>query len=377
MNKLLSYLPIFALLLFSCDDIDDTYVTEKLYDIDWNTAADNSSATLIERFWNASQGYFNYENDGLNIDFNYNIQPHAMDVIIDAYIRTNNAEYKSYFDSWYVGIKQKNGNTYLSHSYEEMESVALTMLRLYDVTKEEKYLQTAQVLWLDIENGWNNLGGGGIALNKEELAAKNTCSNAPAVILAARLYNYTKNDKYKTWAFKIYNWQKTSLFDPASGAVYEGLNGDNGSVATITLSNNQGTFLGAAYELYKITNDYLYLLDARRAAHYGVKNPGMLDTGNNVIRDEGKGIAGLYKGTFMRYLTPLLLEDNLDASYRELFIIFHNNNANVLWRRGVDKENILYGSNWTQVVGNSTELTSQISGCTMIETKAYYERLKR
>lgn len=377
MKKSVIFLPVFTLLLLSCDNIDDTYITEKPYSIDWNTVADSSTITLTGQFWNASEGYFNYENGGTNTAFHYSVQAHAMDVIIDAYLRTDKAEYKSCFDTWYTGIKRKNGGSYLSNSYEDMEWIALTMLRLYEVTKEDKYIQTTVELWKEIIKGWNDSGDGGIALNEEESYMKNASSNTPAVVLAARLYNHTKKEEYKTWALKIYKWGKDHLFDPASGAVYICLNGETGTLTTTTLSYNQGSFLGAAYELYKITNDDLYLLDARRAAHYGVKNPNMLDTGNNIIRDEGKGNAGLYKGIFMRYLTLLILEEDVESTYKELFNIFLNNNANVLWSRGVDKKYILYSSNWTQIPGHSTELTSQVSGCMTIEARAYYEKMKK
>lgn len=377
MKNLLLFLPVCTLCLLSCDNIEDTYVTERPYSIDWHAVADSSTNTLTGQFWNASEGYFNYENDGANTAFHYAAQAHAMDVIIDACLRTDKAEYQSCFDTWYTGIKRKNGDTYLSSSYEDMEWMALTMLRLYEVTKEDKYIQTAVELWNEIVKGWNNSAGGGIALNTEEKLRKNASSNGPATILAARLYSHTQNEEYKTWALKIYEWEKDHLFDPASGGVYASLDGETGHVTSTTLSYNQGSFLGAAYELYKITADDFYLLDARRAAHYGVKNPGMLDTGNNVIRDEGKGDAALYKGIFMRYLTQLILEDNVAPAYKELFTIFLNNNANVLWRRGVDKNYLLYSSNWTQVPGRSTQLTSQISGCMTIEAKAYYEKMKK
>ena len=40
-----------------------------LYTIDWDAAADSSSVTLIDRFWNTEENYFNYGNDGSIKDF--------------------------------------------------------------------------------------------------------------------------------------------------------------------------------------------------------------------------------------------------------------------------------------------------------------------
>jgi len=80
-----------------------------------------------------------------------------MDVLIDAYIRTGSDTYKVYFDKWYAGIKVKNGNSYYNIFYDDMEWNALTMLRLYQVTKDEKYLAAVKLLWSDIIGGGTKL----------------------------------------------------------------------------------------------------------------------------------------------------------------------------------------------------------------------------
>lgn len=55
---------ITGMLLASCSKIEDEYVYDTGYAIDWSAAADSASSTLPERFWN-EEGYFNYENDGM------------------------------------------------------------------------------------------------------------------------------------------------------------------------------------------------------------------------------------------------------------------------------------------------------------------------
>ena len=88
MKKILFCLPLLLLALQSCE-IEDEYMYDKgLYTIDWDAAADSSSVTLIDRFWNTEENYFNYGNDGSIKDFHYWPQAHAMDVMIDAYNRT-------------------------------------------------------------------------------------------------------------------------------------------------------------------------------------------------------------------------------------------------------------------------------------------------
>ena len=114
------------------------------------------------------------------------------------------------------------------------------------------------------------------------------------------------------------------------------------------MSYNQGTFLGTAHELFKITGEASYLKDARKAAYFGISDGSMIDAGNNLLRDEGNGDGGLFKGIFIRYFVKLILDDNLEPIYQKKFITFFNNNADILWRKGVNKSDLLYGSSWAK-----------------------------
>lgn len=374
MKKLILF-PLILLLLQSCDDPKDVYgYDQNSYTIDWNAAADSSSMALINQFWNPTDHYFNYGSDGSLLDFHYWPNAHAMDVIIDAYVRTNDAKYKAYFDQWYAGVKVKNGNTYYNDFYDDMEWNALTMLRLYDITKDEKYLTTVKQLWADIETGWNDKAGGGIAWVKYQLYSKNACSNGPAAIIAARLYQLTKDEAYKQWALDIYDWEKNTLYNQSTGAVYDNINGDTGVIADFSLTYNQGTFIGAAVELYKITGNIVYINDAQKAANFTIIK--LIDTSNNILRDEGNGDNGLFKGIFMRYFLQLILTDGVDPSFKNKYVTFFNNNADVLWRKGCYKENLLFGTSWNNPPVGTTQLTSQASACMMIEAKALFEKSK-
>ena len=87
-----------------------------------------------------------------------------MDAVIDAYLRSGNAVYSRLFDQWYESIKKKANGSYFNDFYDDEEWVCLTMLRLYECTKAQKYLDTTQALWDDIKQAWNtNYGSGGMA----------------------------------------------------------------------------------------------------------------------------------------------------------------------------------------------------------------------
>ena len=200
--------------------------------------------------------------------------------------------------------------------------------------------------------------------------SKNACANGPAAIIAARLYKITNEKEYLDWALKIYNWEKATLFNPATGAIYDNINGNTNVIDKTTLSYNQGTFVGAAFELFKITGEQAYLNEARKAAYYCISDASMLDLGNNILRDEGNGDGGLFKGIFMRYFALLIQEPTLDEGYKKKFTTFFNNNVAVLWQKGTNKQTLMMGPNWANAIKGTNQLTSQTSACMAIEAKA-------
>lgn len=359
----------------SCDKVEDVYHYDQGPSINWSAVADSSSITLVERYWNEEAKYFNSGSDNTDTRFQYWPQAQAMDVIIDAYQRTADSRYSQLFPLWYEGIRIHNNNTYWNVFNDDMEWNALTMLRLYTITQEKKYLDTAIELWNWIQSGWNDtFAGGGIAWKSDQPWSKNACSNGPAALLAIRLYNITSDETYKAWAIRIYQWEREYLFDKATGAVYDNIDGRTGERSSLCLSYNQGTFVGAAHELYKVTHEANYLKDARKAAYFCISNASMIDVGNNVLRDEGAGDGGYFKGIFIRYFVKLLAEPDLDEAYRNKFTTFMTNNAETLWRRGTNKMDLLFGTSWTSPSAQANQLGAQTSACALIEAKAWLDR---
>lgn len=381
-NIYFGFIALVLLALSSCNDPKDEYSYGTLIEYDWNAAADSASNALINKFWNETGNYFNYGNDDKELTFHYWPNAHAMDVVIDAYLRTNDSKYSAYFDKWFVGVKIKNGNTYENAYVDDMEWNALTMIRLYNITKDQKYLDAAQQLWGWIKDAWSEDVGGGIrwCTGSWVTFTKNACSNAPAAIIGARLYKITENEQDLEWAKKIYDWQKQTLVVSSTGEVKDNIIVESGEVKGSALTYNEGTYVGAGVELYNITKDIVYLNDAKRAANYTIST--LINSSSNVLRDEGTGDNGLFKGIFMRYFLELIKVNDLDEAYRHKFVTFLNNNAYVLWTTGVYKsgeydDNLLFGSSWDSSPVSFTQLTSQASGCMLIEAKAAYENLKK
>ncbi len=368
MNRNLIFL-ISALVVFQAcnkeDFVDHEGNEPDKTPVNWNAAADSSSSSFIYSYWNPAEKYFNYDNNN-KIDFHYWPQAHALDVVIDAYIRTGDNLYKTTIEDWYEGVKAKNGNTFYNVFYDDMEWNALTMLRAFNATQDSRYKTSSIDVWNDIKTGWNEKGGGGIAWKKDQRYSKNACSNGPACILAARLYQQFGNIEDKEWALKIYNWEKENLFNPANGAVYDNLNANTGEINTAWIfTYNQGTFLGSALELYKITGEKPYLNDAIKAADYTLNS--LVNSSEQILKSEGNGDGGLFKGIFIRYFTQLILHPDLNEVTKKRYLAFMKHNAETLWRRGTNKQLVLYGPYWKTKPGTISQLTTQTSGAMLIE----------
>jgi predicted alpha-1,6-mannanase (GH76 family) len=340
----------------------------------WNRISDSCSVALETGFYNRRGHYYNNTNQG-DTTFHYWPQAHALDVLTDAYLRTNNKQYVARMNDWMAGVRAKNGNTFLNEYYDDMLWNALAMLRVYDATKDKKWLDETVTLWEDIKTAWNDTLGGGMAWRKGQRYYKNTPVNGPAIILAARLYQRLKRPDDLAWAKKVYGWQKKVLVDPATGLVYDGINQNNDGQLNTTwkFTYCQGVWIGGTLELYRITNDPAYLADATKTADLSITDPTL--TTNGLMRDEGKGDGGLFKGVLVRYLTQLILEPDLPRSQKARYAAFLKHNAETLWQQGTARPQFTFGTFWQkQPTGGQTGLSSQLSGTMLMEAMALLTR---
>jgi len=125
--------------------------------------------------------------------------------------------------------------------------------------------------------------------------------------------------------------------------------------------------------LYGITANATYLNDAYKATDYTL-NSGFL-TNNGVLKDEGGGDGGLFKGVFIRYFTRLIIDGGIDATKKATYLSFITSNATTLWSKGTNKNLVLFGSAWDKAPGNTTDLTIQLSGIMLFEAMAELKKL--
>ena len=364
---------LFSSCLKSKDDAVTPPVTPPAPAIyNWPAIAD-SAQTSLNFYWIPSGKYFSGTNNSINWT-NYWPTAHGLDVLVDLYLRSPTASLKTRMDEVIAGVKVKNGNTYINYYYDDMEWMALACLRAFNATNDDQYKDVAMLLWADIKNGWSTDLGGGIWWRKDN-SSKNAPSNLPAAILAARLYKKFNNPDDLVWAKKIFQWQKDVLYEPNSGWVYDNIEANGNKNTTWKFTYNQGTFIGAALELYLITNNSSYIDDAIRAADYTLQSGQLTDNAHGILKDEGGGDGGLFKGVFVRYFNRLIIDGNINSTKKTQYINFIKANAQKLWSSGTNTNALLFGSSWSSTPGATNDFTNQLSGIMLLEAMAELKKL--
>jgi len=366
---------------------------------DWNKMADGMSKALIKHFWGANfegypkRYYFNYESDLANMTTNhYWPQAHAMDVIVDAYKRTSDKYYLSFYPLWWEGAPEYNFSgkeidPWWNDFVDDMEWMVLAQLRMFETTKDQKYILKAKQMYNDWiwptwgpenEEPWK----GGITWKTDVGKSKNACSNGPAAIIAARIYTMydeisnpgkKPKDEYLNEARKIYAWLRDHLYNPEDGRIYDNMNA-KGEISPAIYTYNLGTFIGAAHELYKITGSKQYLAEATKSANYAIDH---MSKNGGVLSDATSGDGGLFHGIFFRYFVKLINEKDLDLATRKKFHTYITNCARVMAKEGVNQQTMLYGGSWRKppVSAKGVPLTPHLSGCMLMEAMCILEPL--
>ncbi len=347
---------------------------------DWDAAADSAVNVLVDRFMDKNTGTFWTISDNVDPElstYNYWPQAHAMDVIVDAYLRIKDSDperagqYEKYMASWHKNrANNYNGPDYYNAYTDDMEWIVLTLLRMYEATGVQEYFDFARdtydkwiiTRWTDDENG------GGIRWSLDAGNSKNACSNGPAAICAMRLYGFTSEQKYLDDAVKIYGWLSENLYNPSTGMVADNMAG--GKVNGGALSYNQGTFMGAAHLLYKATKDSRYLAEAMKAARHQMDSRST-DGIMNAEADKANSDNALFKGIFIRYATLMVNDTVFDFRFREELKRYISQNAITCWSDGIDKSegsDMFFNYDWrSPYTGENGYLNPQVSATTLIE----------
>lgn len=369
----------------------------------WNKMADGMSQALIDKFWGANfegyadRYYFNYGSNLSNMTTNhYWPQAHAMDVLVDAYMRTGEKRYKELFPLWWNGAPRYNfagkmnpKDAWWNVFVDDMEWIVLAQIRMWESTGNKMYINKARQMYDDwIWPTWGPENEfpwyGGITWKTDVEKSKNACSNGPAALIAARLYRFFDQAKFKggkakeaylNEAIKIYTWEKNFLFDRKTGAVYDNINRKGEIQKNWIFTYNIGTFLGAAHELFLITGDKQYLDDAVLAASYVTDHM----TQNGVLSDAPSGDGGLFHGIFFRYFVKLINEEALDINTRKKFHDYLTSLATIMAEQGINHNTMLYAGRWRNAPADDEPvgLTPHLTGCMLMEAMCVLKPLNK
>ncbi|SDF62121.1 Predicted alpha-1,6-mannanase, GH76 family [Mucilaginibacter pineti] len=327
----------------------------------WGINADKGQITLQSYFYDVNEQF--YKTTQTDHGFNYWWNAHALDVNVDAYNRTKDAKYLTRMKNVLSGSFAKNGNKFKNDFYDDMEWWAIACLRAFDASNDMAYKNAALELWGYIKTGWNDNNHGGIMWNAGDSNGKNACSNGPAAIIAARLYQLDKKQEDLDWAVKIYAWEKQYLVNAANGLVWDSYGNYNDGWR---FTYNQGTYVGAAVELYACTKDLKYLNDAKQTTSSVITDPFFNNGG--VLIGNGTGDGGLFKGIFIRYMVQLIIKGNLDASTQSTYSTYLVNNANNLIANAINSPEGYYGPDWRKLPQtNEYQSSVQLSGLMLLE----------
>ncbi|MCT4587172.1 MAG: glycoside hydrolase family 76 protein [Carboxylicivirga sp.] len=246
--------------------------------------------------------------------------------------------------------------------YDDNIWIAIDYCELYHSTNNKAYLNQAIQLWEFIYSGWDEQVGGGIYWCEQKRKTKNTCSNAPAAVLACKLYELTKEHDYLLKAQEIYKWTKDHLQDETDGLYFDNINLNN-KVDTRKYSYNSGQMLQASVLLYLNTDSINYLKEAQRIAasaykHFttthrdGEQSIQIFNGANNWF------ISILFRGYYALY----------QADGNTNYINAIKDNLNWLDRQRIDA-NGLYEQNWIDTTQTNAHKWLLDQTC-MVEIKA-------
>jgi predicted alpha-1,6-mannanase (GH76 family) len=235
-------------------------------------------------------------------------QAELIEMTQDAWLRSHAPAYKGLMTQLYKGLmaQSRTLGAWLSHSNDDILWAAIMSLRAYKMTGNRMYLlQARNAFDATYARSWSAQFGGGL-WGSFRHRAKNTCVSLPASVVASMLYQDLHDPSYLKKARQLYAWVRRTLYDPRTGAVYDHVAPQAGGGMTVdrtTWTYNQGIFIGAADQLYRITKDRSYYQDALRTLAFTKADL----TVNGILKSEvapGSSLivsSGGYKGIFVRW----------------------------------------------------------------------------
>ena len=362
----------------------------------YETKADSMVNAFIESFMIKNKGVFNdkYQQYANN---SYWQQAHAMDVIIYCYERhkednkTLANTYKTYMTRWYsnkannyAGSSASSSGTYtmFENPYtDDMCWITLTLLHMNEATGTTKYYTAAKGIFDNyiIKRAKEDEETGGLWLpwNTDEGSGPNACTQSPATLIAAKLYQRTGQEKYLTYAKKLYVYTDKKI-------VKVNETNKDFRVEEPPLTYTQGTFGEACRILYHITDESATIKNKYKTRAYQYINyaftSGRCTNGSNILRHEGtSGDQSIFKAVLIPYAVNYVLDTDMPTTNRRTIAELIQKNtktlyANLKWDRyPIVFCNFDWTAPWT---GNDSDASmgAMCSGTSLLENTARMQK---
>ncbi|PSN69042.1 Six-hairpin glycosidase [Corynespora cassiicola Philippines] len=261
---------------------------------------------------------------------------------------------------------QRGANNWKNDYYDDMGWWALGWIASFDLTGEEKYLNTAKDLFDDMVTGWGTSCGGGVWWDKRKTSIA-AIANELFISVAAHLANRVgagEKDQYQQHAQEAWDWFWLSGVINADNVVNDGIDPSTcKNDGKTTYTYNQGVILGGLSELAKAKGDGGLIQHANTIANGALakltQNGILVEPVNGPLDEQG----AQFKGAFVRGLASLNGNERQQA-----FTDFLKKNADSAWDKAKNANGII-GSDWRGPADNAGT-TSHASGIDVLSAAA-------
>ncbi len=215
---------------------------------------------------------------------------------------------------------------------------------MYDVTRNQKYLQMAITIFKDMTGGWGAPTCGGLLWEKGK-QFNSAIANELLLSVSAKIANRvdaSQQQPYLDWALKEWDWFSRSGLINAQHMVDDNLaESNNCQPVGAVFTYNQGVILGGLVAVLIATSNTTYLTTAKAIASAVISQH--VDS-NGILHEDCDPNYGItyvqFKGVFMRGLQRL---QAISPEYKFKELI--EKNANSIWQTARNPEYKI-GSAW-------------------------------
>ncbi len=302
---------------------------------DYTAKADSMEHCFIENFMDKTKGTFwstpkNVENSSQYI---YWQQAHAIDVIIYAFNRLKETDtdkantYRTYIRSWVSNYANNyHGRTFENPYTDDMVWIGLTLTHIAEALGSQAYYRLAKNLYdqhiitraivddkgFRLPWNWDKNDDG---TYKDQNG--NACTNGPAALLSAILYQKYGDESYLDNAIALYDYMIANICK------------SDGRVEEPPLTYTQGAFGEACRLLYHITGKAQYRTKAYLYISYAFNNGRC--TNNGLLRHEGESMdQSIFKSVLIPYACNFVLDEKMMKSQRKAILKKMQTNAEAL-----------------------------------------------